>query len=140
MMEAGFVIFGTTADVGVESWGRDLKEAFEKQAEGMFAVMVEAETVRARETFIISGEGDDDERLLASFLEELLFVFDAKRVFLKEFRIISIGGGKIRAEARGEEIDQSRHVVLTPIKAVTYHMLEVKKTDKGCKTRVVYDI
>ncbi|MGC2424930.1 MAG: archease, partial [Nitrospirota bacterium] len=40
-MAARYEIFGTTADVGVESYGSTLPEAFEAQAQGMFDVMAE---------------------------------------------------------------------------------------------------
>jgi len=139
-MAGRYEIFGTTADVGVLSWGGDISEAFAAQAEGMFSVMVELEGVHAKDSYSVEAEGGDDESLLVSFLNELLFLFDARRVLLKEFEIKSIGGGRIRALARGEEIDLSRHVIKTPLKAVTYHMLAVELTPEGVKTTVVYDI
>ncbi len=132
--------FGTTADVGVESWGDSLPEAFEAQAEGMFDVMAELPGVRPVEDFKIGAEGTDDETLLVAFLNELLFLFDARGVLLREFEVVEIGGGKLKAVARGEKIDTLRHVIKTPVKAVTYHMLKVEKTPEGYKTRVVYDI
>jgi SHS2 domain-containing protein len=139
-MAKRYEIFGTTADVGVESYGSTLREAFEAQAEGMFDVMAELDSVQAKEEFSIEAEGSDDEILLVAFLNELLFLFDAKRVLLKEFHVTETGGGKLKATVRGEEIDLARHVIKTPIKAVTYHMLKVERTPVGYRTVVVYDI
>ena len=133
-------IFGTTADVGVESWGDTLSEAFEAQAEGMFDVMAELPGVRPVEDFNIEAEGADDETLLVAFLNELLFLFDARGVLFCEFKVAEIRGGKLKAAARGEKIDPSRHVMKTPVKAVTYHMIKAEKTPEGFRTRVVYDI
>ena len=132
--------FGTTADVGVESWGDSLPEAFEAQAEGMFDVIAETSGVRPVEDFKIDAEGTDDETLLVAFLNELLFLFDTTGVLFCEFKVVEIGGGKLKAVARGEKIDTLRHVIKTPIKAVTYHMLNVERTAEGYKTTVVYDI
>jgi SHS2 domain-containing protein len=139
-MARRYEIFGTTADVGVTSYGSTLPEAFEAQAQGMFGVMAETTSVQANEEFKVEADGSDDELLLADFLNELLFLFDAKRVLLREFHVTEAGGGKLKATVRGEEIDLARHVIKTPIKAVTYHMLKVERTPEGYRTTVVYDI
>ena len=132
--------FGTTADVGVESWGDSLSEAFEAQAEGMFDVIAETSGVRPVQDFKIETEGTDDETLLVAFLNELLFLFDARGVLFSEFEVSEISNWKLKAVARGEKTDRLRHVIKTPIKAVTYHMLKVEKTEEGYRTSVVYDI
>jgi len=133
-------IFGTTADVGVVSRGRDLKEAFENQAAGMFSVMVDLRTVTAEQSFNVKASGHDEESLLASFLEELLYIFDTKHFFLKEFRITRFEGYTLSAEAKGEGIDPQSHIIKTPVKAVTYHMLKVDVSPGMVRTTVVYDI
>ena len=133
-------IFGTTADVGVVSRGRDLQEAFENQAAGMFSVMVDLRTVTTGRSFKVKAVGHDNESLLASFLEELLFIYDTKQVFLKQFRITRLDGHTLTAEAKGEDINPRRHIIKTPVKAVTYHMLNVEVLPGTVKTTVVYDI
>jgi protein archease len=139
-MAKRYEIFGTTADVGVTSYGSTLPEALEAQAQGMFDVMAETDSVQPKEEFTVEADGTDDEVLLVDFLNELLFLFDAKRILLREFHITETGGGKLKASVRGEEIDLTRHVIKTPIKAVTYHMLKVERTPDGYRTTVVYDI
>ena len=139
-MPKRYTAFGTTADVGVRSYGRDIKEAFINQAAGMFSIMVDMRGVRARRSFKVDASGVDDARLLASFLEELLYVYETEGVFLKEFHIEELKKGRLRATAKGEEIDQTRHVLKAQVKAVTYHLLDVRRTPSGVVTRVVYDI
>ena len=133
-------VFGTTADVGVKSIGRDLKEAFENQAAGMFAVMADLRAVKTTQSFRVAASGHDNESLLVSFLNELLFIFDTEHVFLKEFRITGLDGHNLTAEAKGEEIDPARHIIKTPVKAVTYHKLSVDDSPGMASTTVVYDI
>lgn len=135
-----FKLFGTTADVGVESAGKDLKEAFEEQAAGMFSIMTDLESVEPKISFDVEATGNDLESLLVAWLNELLFIYDAKKVFLGSFDIKSFEEGRVKAEVRGEEIDPARHPLKTEVKAVTYHMLEVRQSDDGYVTRVVYDI
>ena len=133
-------VFGTTADVGVVSRGQDIKEAFENQAAGMFSVMVDLRTVATGLSFSVKASGHDNESLLASFLEELLYLFDTKNVFLKEFRITKFDSHTLTAEAKGEDIDPQRHIIKTMVKAVTYHMLKVDVSPGIVRTTVVYDI
>lgn len=134
--------FGTTADVGVVSRGADIREAFEAQAAGMFSIMVDIRGIRSEKWFgvdIDTGGGDDVE-LLAAWLEELLYISDVNRVYLTSFGITSIGGGRLTADMFGEAIDPSRHIIKTPVKAVTYHRMKVEHTPSGVTTTVVYDI
>lgn len=139
-MTKRYRLFGTTADVGVVSSGRGLKDAFEGQAAGMFSIMTDMRRVRPSEAFSVEAEGTDDERLLFDWLNGLLYLYDTERVFLKRFEISSIGGGRLAARVYGERIDLGRHLAKSEVKAVTYHMLEVSKTKYGVRTRVVYDI
>ena len=139
-MTAKYRLFGTTADVGVVSYGADVPRAFENQARGMFSVMADMRRVRPRLHFTVEASGPDLPGLLASWLEELLFIFDTRRVLLRGFSITKLDGLNLKGEAWGEEIDPARHVMKTPVKAVTYHMLEVTGTDGGIRTKVVYDI
>lgn len=132
--------FGTTADVGVRSSGKDIKEAFEAQAAGMFSIMVDMRGVRATTPFTVSVEGGDEAELLAAWLEELLFISDVQGVFLKRFEIDTLSGGRLAATAYGEPVDPSRHVLKTPVKAVTYHRIKVEFSPGGVSTAVVYDI
>lgn len=135
-----FNLFGTTADVGVESAGKDLKEAFGEQAAGMFSIMTDLEAVEPKLAFDVEATGNDLESLLVAWLNELLFIYDTKKVFLGDFEITAFEEDRLKAEVRGEEIDPSRHTLKTEVKAVTYHMLEVRQADGGYVTRVVYDI
>jgi SHS2 domain-containing protein len=139
-MAKKYRVFGTTADVGVVSSGKDLKEAFENQAAGMFSIMTDMRHVRPVQAFHVEAEGKDPEGLLIAWLNELLFLCDTGRVFLKGFEITYMEHLKLKANAYGEGIDPGRHVVKTEVKAVTYHRLEVRRTRKGVRTRVVYDI
>jgi len=139
-MPKRYRLFGTTADVGVTSRGRDMKEAFENQAAGMFSIMADLRTMKAVEEYVVEAEGSDNETLLVAWLNELLFIYSTKNMFLKKFEITRLDGFRLKSRVWGEEADPSRHVVKTEVKAVTYHMLLVSETPEGVETRVVYDI
>ncbi|HEY3346952.1 MAG TPA: archease [Nitrospirota bacterium] len=132
--------FGTTADVGVEAFGPTLKDAFEQQALGMSDIMVDPASVEKRLEFRLKVSGNDEESLLASFLEEVLFLVDARGCFFSDIVITSLDKLTVEAVVRGEEIDPEKHIIKTPVKAVTYHQLTVRHDRDGVYTRVVYDI
>jgi SHS2 domain-containing protein len=46
----------------------------------------------------------------------------------------------LKALARGEIFDPSRHRFKTEIKGVTYHQVEVRQKDRGWEGRVVFDL
>ncbi|MBI5191016.1 MAG: archease [Nitrospirae bacterium] len=139
-MKPGYRKFGTTADVGVVSFGKDMKDAFERQAAGMFSVMTEMRGVRPILSFDVEAEGGDYESLLVAWLNELLYLRDTKDVLLCRFEINQLDGFRLKAAVCGEAMDEARHVNKSEVKAVTYHMLLVEQTADGVKTRVVYDI
>lgn len=47
---------------------------------------------------------------------------------------------KLKATASGETINQEKHTLRSDVKAVTYHMFEVKKTGENWTARVILDI
>ncbi|MBI5695333.1 MAG: archease [Nitrospirae bacterium] len=139
-MKPGYRKFGTTADVGVVSFGTDMKDAFARQAAGMFSVMTDMRGLRPVLSFEVEAEGGDYESLLVAWLNELLYLRDTKGVLLCRFEIIALDEHRLKASVFGEEIAFARHVIKAEVKAVTYHMLLVEETGGGVRTRVVYDI
>ena len=130
-----------TADVAFEAFGSSVEEAFENSALALFDVICDLTTVSEREKFKIRVENKDIENLLVDFLSELLYLRDAKKVLLKSFEI-SIKKNDayvLDAVCSGEKFNK-QHELRTEVKAVTYHMLEVKKENNNWKTRVVLDI
>lgn len=139
-MKPGYRKFGTTADVGVVSFGVDAGDAFARQAAGMFSVMTDMRRVRHVASFEVEAQGGDYESLLVAWLNELLYLRDTKGVLLCRFTISALDGHRLKATVFGEEIDFARHVIKAEVKAVTYHMLLVEETNGGVRTMVVYDI
>ena len=128
-----------TADVGIEAEGRNLEEAFEETAKGMFAIITDGSKIEAREErrIEIPNEGDE-EMLLVDWLSELLYIHDVEGLVFGEFNV-SIGE-KLVGIAYGEEYSREKHGYGVEIKAVTYHMLEIKRDKKGVLIKVLFDI
>ncbi len=134
-----FKIIEHTADVGIEAYGETLEKAFENAAKGMFAIItnngkIESKIERKVE---IPYEGDD-ELLLVDWLSELLYIHDVENLVFGDFKVKI--NDKLVGYAYGEKYDRQKHGYGMQIKAVTYHMLEIKRNKKGVTIKVLFDI
>lgn len=129
-----------TADAGIVARGRDLAELFANAAEGLFASMVVVEGVEEREAREIVVDGRNVETLLVHWLTELLYYVDVEEMLFHRFEVDEIDETHLRAHGFGEKIDRSRHDFHFGVKAITRHLLEVRKTDHGYEATVLFDI
>lgn len=133
-----------TADVAFEAWGESREELFVSAAEALLCTMVEAAGEVARnEELSVSLEHDEADLLLWSFLQELIFYKDARKLLLHADRVSIAGqGGTFTLEAtlRGEKLDPQRHRLLVDVKAVTLHRLRLIREDRLWRATVVLDV
>jgi len=145
MVGNGFVFLDHTADVLVEAYGSDLREAFENAAKAMFEVMTDISTVKPVVRKYIVVEGEDLQALLYSWLEELLFIFDVELIVFSKFKVKEIRrvdgkGYLLMADAWGERFNPDVHPRKTEVKAVTYSLMEIREYADRCVVRFVLDI
>ena len=80
----------------------------------------------------ISPSGHDPAERLIHFLREVLYLYDAERFVPAE---ASPGG------VRGEPFQAGRHRAIREVKAVTYHGVEVRRSEDGTlRASVVFDL
>jgi SHS2 domain-containing protein len=132
--------FDHTADIGVRVFGRTVEEVFAHAAYALFDQMIDLRKVGGGAVQEISVEGADREDLLIRWLGELLFLCQGRGYLFKEFSILHLNSNSLKAVARGEICDPSRHHFKTEIKAVTYHQVEVKKRENRWEAKVVFDV
>jgi SHS2 domain-containing protein len=134
----------STADVAFESWGRTREELFVSSSAALLRTMTEApERVLRRKHLTIRLEHEELDLLLWSFLQELIFFKDARRVLLHADRVrLEERQSLFRLEAAlsGEKIDAGRHRLLVDVKAVTLHRFQVVYQDGLWKAFVVLDV
>ena len=129
-----------TADVGLRAFGKDLEELFRNAACGMFEMMTELERVTPTVSQDIRLEEKKVEDLFIRWLQELLYRFSVDHVFYRDFQFSTLTENKLSAVIRGEKMDDQKHILKKEVKAVTYHCLKVKKTQKGWVGEVIFDI
>jgi len=131
-----------TADAAFEVEGRTPEELFRDAAIATFEVMADTKSVNPEITKEIELKNEDIGDLLFDWLSELVYLKDAEFLIFSSFDV-SIKKNDIyelKAKARGEHINQRRHSLRSDVKAVTYHMFEVKRTGEKWTATVVLDI
>ena len=133
-----------TADLAYIVRGRSLEQLFAHAALGMFAFLIDLETVEPREAREVRVRGLDREECLIGFLQELLFREETEGFLVTRVGVQTTGPPEVVARVWGEPFDPARHDLLTDIKAATYHDLEFR-TDTDPKgelhrVRIVLDI
>jgi SHS2 domain-containing protein len=129
-----------TADMGLLVEAPDLGSLFAEAGQGLFSIIVaDLETVEARVSEPFTLDACEIPYLLVDWLTELLFAFESRRLLFREFEV-SIDAGGLKATARGEPVDESRHQLQHEVKAITYHALNVEHRDDKWIATVVVDI
>lgn len=133
-----------TADAAFEAWADTLPGLFEAAADAATHVMVEdLASVCPRVTRDLELRAESLDLLLFALLEELVYRKDAEGLLLRVSGAEveeDESGWHLRARARGEAIDPSRHALLTDVKAVTLHCLGVERSEKGWRATAVLDV
>ena len=121
--------FEATADIGFKAYGKDLNEAFENAGLAMFNIITDTGDVKAENEISFEISSEDYVSLLYDYLEELLFHHEIDFMLFSEFHVNVDDNFHLKATVKGEGIDWDRHERKTEIKAITFHKMDVKKTD-----------
>ncbi|KUO89574.1 MAG: archease [Pyrobaculum sp. OCT_11] len=133
-----------TADVLIQAYGCTLEEAFINAAIALGDLTYYTQRVEPRAAREVVVEYDDLEGLLFKWIDELLYLFDAKKFAISRKIQLAIrrdGGCRIEATLHGEPYSQEKHGFTGLIvKAMTFHMLEIKQIDDYWVVQYVVDI
>ena len=132
------------ADVCFIAEGRTLEELLIGCGLATTNVMVkDLKSVELKKKIDFAIETDSAEKLIAKFIDELIFYKDAEQLLLADFKLkLEEKDGKylLKCTARGDKLDMEKHDLVVDVKAFTWHMFEVKHDKKGWGARVVLDI
>ncbi|MFA6001233.1 MAG: archease [Thermoleophilia bacterium] len=135
-----FEVIEHTADVGIRAFGNTEKEAFENAALGMFSLLCDIDSVQEIQTYTVEVKAGDRETLLVEWLNELLYLHESRGVLLKSFKVTELAETRLVGYGVGETIDESRHTLEADIKAATYYMLRIQKTQGKWEAEVIFDV
>ena len=137
--------FDHTADVGIRIEADTLEAALADAGSAFSALVVEnLDAVRPVDEVRIELPAADEtdgalDSLLFDWLAALLLEFESTRHIFCEFVVRRTPEG-IVADVRGEPLDPDRHRLGHEVKAITYHQLEFRRTDRGYSGRVIVDL
>jgi SHS2 domain-containing protein len=115
-----------------------MAEAFANAASGLFFIITEPEMIRESESRTLEIGEDNLADLLFSWLNGLIYLFDAEMFLGKRFDMTAFGRRRLKAVCYGEKYNASRHRLKTGIKAATYHQLKID--EKQNKLEVIFDV
>ncbi len=135
-----FEIFPHTADIGIRVYGETLKELFENAGEGTLFLMREESEIEIKEEIPFDLEAFFTELLLNKFLNEFIYLFDAKFFIIKKFQIDKFSDNYIKGKFFGESFDGKKHKIKYSIKACTLEDMVIEKVDNLYRVDIIFDI
>ncbi len=124
-----------TADWALDVWAPDLIGLLQQAAHGMYALMHTRLQAEPREAYRFEIAAPDRETLLVTFLSELLYFTQRDDVAFDRFDL-TCDGERLSVEVEGTPIES----IAKEIKAVTYHNLAVRETERGLEATIVFDV
>lgn len=133
-----------TADAYIAAHGKNIEEAFENAAVAMFEVMTNTEKISPKQKHFVEVEAEDEYALLYSWLEALLVKFEIQGMLFSKFKILNFEATtrrfKIKAAIWGELFNPKKHQQKVGVKAITYHRMEILKTQNKVTLKFILDI
>ncbi len=131
------------ADIAFEVNAPCLEDLFAEAGRALCEMQVDQKNVKPKVNKTIKLQNTSIDKLFFDWLAELIYMKDADNLIFSRFKI-NIKKSKesyaLTAVAEGSKINYKTMKLRMDLKAVTYHMFEVKQDRKGWKARVVIDI
>ncbi len=134
----GFKFLPHTADVKILIEEKTLNKAFSTAAMTLREVMAEQIVVAPKIKKKIKVKGKDRESLLYSFLEEFIYLLDAKSFLLSKPPVVKItktkDGFSLEAKITGD--NAKKYTFTNDVKAITYNDMLID--EKKGKVRIIF--
>jgi len=130
-----------TADIKFQAFGKNLEECFVSAFKALQEIMfkdLDIKKIKTSKKIKIEIKGLDKENLLYNFLEEFLFLLEAKNFLSVEIKKIKIEGNILKAEIIGAKATD--YNFSNEVKAITYNDLFIKKEKNNYICQVVLDV
>lgn len=138
--EGRYRLLSHTADTGVEATGDTPGSMIAALATGMFESMVRSDPSHATTSLGVTVESPTLEDLVVDVLSELLYRCESEDLVFRDVKVqVDQDTKRATIAAAGVPISSTRPVG-PPIKAVTYHRLEVTHDEAGWRGRVYFDV
>jgi SHS2 domain-containing protein len=129
-----------TADTGFEVRGNSKKEVFEAAALAFFDIMWKAGDRKESKPESCMITGSDTMELMVNFLEEFLYLYDAKGIICTDLKVEKITDTTIHAMVWLRHFNEKKDRALLGVKAITYHQLFIEEKNGRWTARIFLDI
>jgi SHS2 domain-containing protein len=133
--ESGFEELPHTADWAMRVWAGSLPVLIAEAARGMNALSGAKPSLGQRVSRTFATKAPDLEGLLVAFLSELIWAVEQENLVFDTFKVV-LKRSKLKVKMSGAPILSLNK----SIKAVTYHNLQISKTDAGFQVEIVFDV
>jgi SHS2 domain-containing protein len=140
-MNDAIKILDHTADLAIRIHAKSEIDLFELGARALYQVLgkLVAENTAA-ENFTLELRATNREDLFHDWLAELLFHAQTRRVIFDQFEFETLSPTHVLAVSQAKPLDLTQTEFQVEIKAVTYHHLQIQKTDEGLAATVIFDV
>jgi SHS2 domain-containing protein len=127
-----------TADVKFRATGKSMSEMYLSAASALFDVIRGDIKILDQKRIEVEVEGKDQEVLLYNFLEEFLYLLDAKDFLVSEIQDLKIEDNKISFVAVGD--DAENYKFTNDVKAITFNEMKIGEVEGNYFCNVVLDV
>ncbi len=125
-----------TADWAIRVRGKNLETLFQNAAQGMLQLIQASSRSGTSRSKTIVLRALDNETLMVTWLEELLFNMETHEVNYSDIDVQKVENCRLRATVRETPLAELKK----EIKAVTFNDLKIHSTDEGFITTIVFDV
>ncbi len=132
---SGYQEIDHTADWALNVWAPDFEQLLSVAAEGMYVLSDTRLQDAPRVSRSLTVHGIDAEGLLVNFLTELLYLGEDETLGFDRFAL-RLENNVLHVRVEGARIARQEK----EIKAVTYHNLYVRESERGLEVTIVFDV
>jgi SHS2 domain-containing protein len=139
-MPIGFETFEHTADIGVRAWAPTLPGLIAPATAGLYATIGTLVGGGPPQPHALDVAGDEPELLLRDYLAEVLTLFERRQAVFAVGAAPVFAAGRLCVTGVLRALDVERSDLEREVKAVTYHELAIRATERGWELVFVVDI
>jgi len=127
-----------SSDLSLRVHGKTKEEVFTHAAKGMFSLIGDVNEIKPILVMEVKVSGENLDNLLVNWLNELLYIQDAKHLVFTQFKIKSLSSTNLTAEILGDHA--YKYQIHRSVKAATYNQLELKQEKDIWRAKIVFDV
>lgn len=135
-----YILLDHTADLAVKVKGTDPVDLFENAAKSLLHLLLGDMPPEGGTPVHIGLSGEDLEDLMVQWLGEILYLLHGENLVVTRVIVDVVTSSRLEASLQAIPYDPEHHEILTEIKAITYHQIEVLKRGSHWEAKVIMDV